>query len=105
MARCHSGQGSSQYKFLAADLAAVNRSVTPWVVVAGHRPLYWIMLQGSSPGPDTSDNFCDGAQVPRLGGVTVFFRAGRLTPRRTLSRCCSRTRWTLRCGATCTTRW
>jgi hypothetical protein len=55
------GKGSSQYDFLAADLAAVDRAVTPWVVVGGHRPMYWTMLDGSL-GPDTSDNFCHGAR-------------------------------------------
>lgn len=32
--------GSPQYEWLAADLAAVDRSRTPWVVVLLHRPLY-----------------------------------------------------------------
>ena len=30
-------EGSEQYAWLAADLAAVDRSVTPWVVVTAHR--------------------------------------------------------------------
>jgi hypothetical protein len=29
-----------QYNWIDADLAAVNRSVTPWVIVFGHRPMY-----------------------------------------------------------------
>merc|ERR1712196_77147 len=29
-----------QYDWLARDLAGVNRSVTPWVVVLGHHPFY-----------------------------------------------------------------
>jgi hypothetical protein len=41
-----SGKGSGQFEFLSADLAAVDRSVTPWVVVGGHRPMYWMLLQG-----------------------------------------------------------
>nr|QOL01233.1 putative extracellular protein TR9_041a [Trebouxia lynnae] len=32
--------GSPQYEFITSDLAAVNRSVTPWVIVNGHRPIY-----------------------------------------------------------------
>lgn len=32
--------GSPQHVWLAADLAAVDRAVTPWVIVSGHRPLY-----------------------------------------------------------------
>lgn len=30
----------SQVDFLKADLAAVNRTLTPWVVVGAHRPWY-----------------------------------------------------------------
>lgn len=29
-----------QYKWLAADLAAVNRKLTPWIVVVFHQPYY-----------------------------------------------------------------
>ena len=32
--------GSPQYKFLEDDLENVDRSVTPWVVLETHRPLY-----------------------------------------------------------------
>ena len=32
--------GSEQYQWLSQDLAAVNRTATPWVVYAQHRPLY-----------------------------------------------------------------
>ena len=31
--------GSPQYNFLAADLATVDRCLTPWVVANGHRPV------------------------------------------------------------------
>ncbi|KAG7355945.1 metallophosphoesterase [Nitzschia inconspicua] len=32
--------GSPQYRFLEHDLEQVNRSITPWVVLESHRPLY-----------------------------------------------------------------
>jgi len=32
--------GSDQYAFIAQDLASVDRSVTPWLLVQGHKPLY-----------------------------------------------------------------
>ena len=32
--------GTEQLAFVAADLAAVDRRVTPWVIVGGHRPMY-----------------------------------------------------------------
>ncbi|GFF32156.1 acid phosphatase [Aspergillus udagawae] len=34
------GGPTQQLDFLAADLASVDRTVTPWVIVAGHRPWY-----------------------------------------------------------------
>ena len=34
------GKKHQQLSFLEADLASVDRSVTPWVIVAGHRPWY-----------------------------------------------------------------
>jgi hypothetical protein len=41
------GTPSQQLDWLAADLASVDRTVTPWVIVAGHRP--WYTTKGSSP--------------------------------------------------------
>jgi acid phosphatase type 7 len=32
--------GSDQYAWLEQDLSAVDRAVTPWLVVAAHRPMY-----------------------------------------------------------------
>ncbi|KAJ5118306.1 hypothetical protein N7526_009943 [Penicillium atrosanguineum] len=46
------GTTGQQIEFLTADLASVDRSVTPWLIVAGHRPWY-------STG---SDNGCDSCQ-------------------------------------------
>ncbi|GAP89791.1 putative acid phosphatase [Rosellinia necatrix] len=44
-----SGLGrDQQLAFLEADLASVDRAVTPWVVVAGHRP--WYTTGGASDG-------------------------------------------------------
>lgn len=31
---------SSQYKWILNDLSRINRTVTPWVIVESHRPLY-----------------------------------------------------------------
>lgn|SRR5690554_5438949 len=31
---------SQQYKWINRDLQKVNRSVTPWVIFFGHRPMY-----------------------------------------------------------------
>lgn len=40
------GPGSQQHLWLEADLAAVNRSRTPWLLLVGHR---WVG-GGRSPG-------------------------------------------------------
>lgn len=48
------GKPGQQLAFLEADLASVDRSVTPWLIVAGHRPWY-------STG--TSDNICTPCQA------------------------------------------
>ena len=40
----------AQYAWLEADLAAVNRTQTPWVIVFGHRSIYC-----------SCDGDCDGA--------------------------------------------
>jgi len=34
------GTANQQLDFLAADLASVDRTVTPWLIVGGHRPWY-----------------------------------------------------------------
>ncbi|KAK2606053.1 hypothetical protein QQS21_003571 [Conoideocrella luteorostrata] len=40
------GGPNQQLQFLEADLASVDRTITPWVIVAGHRPWY---TTGSGP--------------------------------------------------------
>ena len=40
------GATNQQLEFLEADLASVDRTVTPWVIVGGHRP--WYSTGGSS---------------------------------------------------------
>ena len=32
--------GSPQYKWLDNDLSKVDRKVTPWVIIGGHRAMY-----------------------------------------------------------------
>lgn len=44
--------GSPQWRWLAADLASVDRTVTPWVVFGAHRPMY---IDSSFGGVATSD--------------------------------------------------
>mmetsp|Transcript_7002 Transcript_7002/g.16780 ORF Transcript_7002/g.16780 Transcript_7002/m.16780 type:complete len:454 (-) Transcript_7002:1012-2373(-) len=34
------GHSSPQYKWLEADLKGVDRRITPWVILNGHRPMY-----------------------------------------------------------------
>ena len=32
--------GSKQYKWLESDMGSVDRSITPWLILLGHRPMY-----------------------------------------------------------------
>jgi len=57
------GKPGQQLEFLKADFASVDRSVTPWVIVAGHRPWY-------STG---SGNTCDPCQEAFEG---LFYKYG-----------------------------
>ncbi|KAM0205548.1 hypothetical protein ACHAQI_009108 [Fusarium lateritium] len=43
------GRPNQQLQFLEADFASVDRSVTPWVIVAGHRPWYTTGEEGCKP--------------------------------------------------------
>jgi len=45
-------RSSAQYAWLAADLAAVNRSATPWLIVTAHRPMYVSSSSHASPSSD-----------------------------------------------------
>jgi len=40
--------GSEQWIWIKSDLAAVNRSITPWLIVLGHRP-YFTSSAGQQP--------------------------------------------------------
>ncbi|EGD81796.1 hypothetical protein PTSG_13240 [Salpingoeca rosetta] len=45
------GPGSEQYKFFQKDLSSVDRNVTPWIVFGGHRPMYYVLEDGSHIDP------------------------------------------------------
>jgi len=44
--------GSQQYQFLEKDLQSVDRSKTPWVIFAGHRPMY---IDSTNTNPNGGD--------------------------------------------------
>ena len=44
------GVDSAQYRWAAADLAAVDRSVTPWLIVISHAPFYTSNLRHQTEG-------------------------------------------------------
>ncbi|KAG6008287.1 hypothetical protein E4U21_004749 [Claviceps maximensis] len=52
------GGPNQQLQFLEADLASVDRTITPWVIVAGHRPWY--------TGADDPCKPCQAAFEPLL---------------------------------------
>lgn len=58
------GAPNQQLQFLEADLASVDRSVTPWVIVGGHRP--WYTTGGDSDG-------CEPCQAAFEG---LFYKYG-----------------------------
>ncbi|KAL0055672.1 hypothetical protein WJX82_003065 [Trebouxia sp. C0006] len=41
-------RGSEQFNFILTDLMNVNRNVTPWVIVHGHRPAYATVVDTAS---------------------------------------------------------
>ena len=45
-------EGSPQYAWLQQTLAAVDRAVTPWSIVAFHRPLYFVDAEGGTRDKD-----------------------------------------------------
>lgn len=44
--------GSEQHSFVLHDLASVDRSLTPWLVVGGHRPFYIDSTNNMEPDGD-----------------------------------------------------
>ena len=44
--------GSEQHAFVMQDLKGVNRSLTPWLVVGGHRPFYIDYTNNMEPDGD-----------------------------------------------------
>lgn len=40
--------GSAQYRFILNDLSSVDRSVTPWIIFSGHRPIYSSTTDGKT---------------------------------------------------------
>lgn len=44
--------GSEQYEWLVNDLASVDRTITPWIIFGGHRPMY---INSNYAGSVTSD--------------------------------------------------
>jgi hypothetical protein len=44
--------GSAQYSFIEKDLASVDRKVTPWLIVGGHRPMYIDSTNNDQPAGD-----------------------------------------------------
>lgn len=65
------GPGTPQHDFILRDLAAVNRSVTPWLLVGGHRPFYIDSLDRRIPDGDQ-----DVAAALRASLESAFLEAG-----------------------------
>ena len=85
--RIDARQSSDQYNFVVADLAAIDRSATPWVVFAGHRPY---VIDSTNWAPDSGDQVWRRCQhTTRHMGRRWRWSCDQ--PSRT---CCTHTRWT-----------
>jgi len=74
--------GSPQMVWLAADLAAVDRAATPWVVVLLHQPYYnsnWAHRRESEGAPTQAavEDAVQGADLVLHGHVHSYERAAR----------------------------
>ncbi|CAM9572762.1 unnamed protein product, partial [Phaeothamnion confervicola] len=58
------GRPSNQRAFVAADFAAVDRGRTPWLVLAGHRPMYVDSVGPGSTEPCNNSDDPDGLFCP-----------------------------------------
>ncbi|CAL5228563.1 g11720 [Coccomyxa viridis] len=63
------GAGSPQWQFVVNDLQTVDRSVTPWVIVGFHRPIYTPSLEGVTLASDQGV-----AEDLRNAWETIFFQ-------------------------------
>ncbi|KAK0540349.1 hypothetical protein OC842_000537 [Tilletia horrida] len=61
------GAPNQQLQFLEADLASVDRNVTPWLIVAGHRPWY------TTSSSNTSNDGCTACRDAFEG---MFYKYG-----------------------------
>lgn len=43
--------GSAQYAFLETTFQSMDRSTTPWLIVASHRPMYYVYSKGGKIDP------------------------------------------------------
>lgn len=80
--------GSQQYQWLAADLGSVDRAVTPWLVLVGHRPIY-INAGGRSwhQQPLTSITIMTDAGVHCRKGSKRLCKPAPSTPIRLAAHC------------------
>lgn len=62
--------GSEQLYWMITDLQSVDRSVTPWVIVMGHRPMY------SSTSSRDKWDLADGPWWPDVERVLMEFQVG-----------------------------
>lgn len=71
-----SAVGWEQYQWMKQDLAAVNRTLTPWVIALSHRPMF---TSGATPAPMGKSSSYESAMYHAFGalfqtyGVDMYF--------------------------------
>jgi acid phosphatase type 7 len=63
--------GSLQYQWIEQDLASVDRTVTPWILFGGHRPMY---IDSTWSGSWTSDNTVADLLVQNLEPLLLKYQ-------------------------------
>lgn len=66
-------KGSSQYQFIERDLQAIDRNITPWVIVTAHRPMYCSSM-GCSVSPNVENKLMDWRLRQELEPLLIKYR-------------------------------
>jgi len=66
-------RGSDQYNWIQQDLASVNKTITPWIVMAGHRMMYTTQMPRGSDFPVSIQMRAEVEPLLYQYGVNLYF--------------------------------